>query len=235
MSGDFSRKSFVPNKNLSAVLMQQGRVQLDSDWNEQTEIWNRRQRAQTIDTIGRATVPTETELGFMIEWDTVQQRFQIGRGRMYVDGILAENHGPAEGDSGFDPVLEESLLDKPVPLSNQPYLPDGDEPNPAGQNLFYLDVWQREVTHLQDRSLIESAVGVDTTARLQTIWQVKYLAGKKLGSNLITDLLKEKHPAAGGRLSTTVVESEKSGDPCLIPPSGGYRGLERPECPEMGL
>ena len=40
--------------------MQQGRVLLDADWNNQTEINLRRQRAQTVDSIGRAVVPTET-------------------------------------------------------------------------------------------------------------------------------------------------------------------------------
>jgi hypothetical protein len=32
--GDFTRDTFNPLKNFSRVLMQQGRVQLDADWNE---------------------------------------------------------------------------------------------------------------------------------------------------------------------------------------------------------
>ena len=52
MSGDYSRKTFKPKRNYSGVLMQQGRVQLDADWNEQLAINLRRQRAQTVDTIG---------------------------------------------------------------------------------------------------------------------------------------------------------------------------------------
>ena len=36
MKGDFSRDTFDENKNYSSVLMQQGRVMLDADWNEQT-------------------------------------------------------------------------------------------------------------------------------------------------------------------------------------------------------
>ncbi len=38
MKGDFSRLTFDPRKNFSSVLMQQGRVQLDADWNEQGAI-----------------------------------------------------------------------------------------------------------------------------------------------------------------------------------------------------
>jgi len=38
MKGDFSRVTFDVTKHFSRVLMQQGRVQLDADWNEQTAI-----------------------------------------------------------------------------------------------------------------------------------------------------------------------------------------------------
>ena len=35
MPGDFSRDTFDSRNHFSGVLMQQGRVQLDADWNEQ--------------------------------------------------------------------------------------------------------------------------------------------------------------------------------------------------------
>jgi len=38
MKGDFSRNTFRPGSHYSGVLMQQGRVLLDSDWNEQVAI-----------------------------------------------------------------------------------------------------------------------------------------------------------------------------------------------------
>ena len=38
MKGDFTRNTFDPDKHFLRVLMQQGRVQLDSDWNEQAAI-----------------------------------------------------------------------------------------------------------------------------------------------------------------------------------------------------
>ena len=38
MKGDFSRNTFDPGNHYSAVLMQQGRVQVDADWNEQAAI-----------------------------------------------------------------------------------------------------------------------------------------------------------------------------------------------------
>ncbi len=47
--------------------MQQGRVQLDADWNEWNEILDRRWRSETIDIIGRCVVPLETPNGFEIQ------------------------------------------------------------------------------------------------------------------------------------------------------------------------
>ena len=38
MKGDFTRDTFDAAKHFSRVLMQQGQVQLDADWNEQTSI-----------------------------------------------------------------------------------------------------------------------------------------------------------------------------------------------------
>jgi len=93
MSGDYSRldSSASPLKDYREVLMQQGRVQLDADWNELVDIVDRRIRAQTVDTIGLATVPKQTPDGFKIALTGGVPT--IGAGRMYVDGLLAENHG----------------------------------------------------------------------------------------------------------------------------------------------
>ena len=38
MKADLTRVTFDPLKQFSSVLMQQGRVQLDADWNEQSAI-----------------------------------------------------------------------------------------------------------------------------------------------------------------------------------------------------
>lgn len=42
MAGDYSKNGFVPARRASAVLMQQGRVTLDSDQNEQATVVDRR-------------------------------------------------------------------------------------------------------------------------------------------------------------------------------------------------
>jgi hypothetical protein len=231
MSGDYSRHIFDPKKHHSGVLMQQGRVQLDADWNENVEISDRRWRAETTDIVGKYGVPKETPDGFKIEIQGGDlSKLTIGRGRIYVNGLLAENHGkqPAE----FDNVLKEERGSLPVPYKEQPYYPTPDAiPETRGSHLLYLDVWQREVTSLQNPDLVEKAVGVDTTTRMQTVWQVRLLP--EVGKGVTCDTPEEKikgwqtliRPSAG-RLSTAAVGVPGETDPCLIPPSGGYRGLE---------
>lgn len=230
MSGDYSRQRFDPKRDFSGVLMQQGRVQLDADWNEQGEIQDRRWRAETLDVVGRCGVPLETPFGFKIGAD-VSGQLTIGRGRIYVDGLLAENHGGKTPE--FDAVLAESRGSADtIDFDSQPYVPlPAPLPKP-GKYLIYLDVAQREVTFLEAPDLVEKAVGVDTTARLQTVWQVKILptdlnAAANCGTpdDQIPGWPKMIQPSSG-RLSTAIVDAPKDQGPCLLPPTVGYRGLE---------
>jgi hypothetical protein len=97
MKGDFSRFTFDPAKHFTRVLMQQGRVQLDSDFNEQIEILWHYLRTLATDLIGPHGGPNNDQLGFGITPKTVQgnerslEDLKIGFGRYYVDGILCEN------------------------------------------------------------------------------------------------------------------------------------------------
>ena len=52
MNGDFSRVTFDPGKHYSSVLLQQGRVQLDADANEQAALGLYQLRAALADIIG---------------------------------------------------------------------------------------------------------------------------------------------------------------------------------------
>ncbi|MBS7542777.1 DUF6519 domain-containing protein [Ancylobacter oerskovii] len=243
MSGDYSRNSFDAGRHFSLVRLQQGRVGLDSDWNEQAEIVERRLRAQTVDSLGRQGVPRETLDGFRITLGTTagQPNLRIGRGRLYVAGLLAENHDStppafdlsslgADGRSTRG-VLGETLGPDTLDYAAQPYWPAPD-PLPAGNgpHLVYLDAWQREVTAIEDPGLLEKALGgVDTTTRLQTVWQVRVLAN--VGANLVqaaTALWQrvEQPRLPAGRLSTQLDPGVQPTNPCLIATAGGYGGLE---------
>ena len=59
MKGDFTRMTFDPRQHYRGVLMQQGRVQLDADWNEQLDIQAHRAETETRDLIGACGTPID--------------------------------------------------------------------------------------------------------------------------------------------------------------------------------
>lgn len=60
MSGDYTRFTHDPAKRYGGVLQQQGRVALDSDWNEQAEILTRRLRTLAADALGPEAIASRT-------------------------------------------------------------------------------------------------------------------------------------------------------------------------------
>ena len=158
----------------------------------------------------------------------------IGKGRLYVDGLLAENHGAVSGDDAsrrFDPLLGEPFFADPILYAAQPYLPEPPPLPTAGRHLVYLDVWDRERSYLDEPGLVESAVGVETSARVQTVWQVRTLgedAGNAGCASPDADLpgWADMIAPSTGVLSTGTYEVAPVDDPCVLPPTGGYRGLE---------
>ena len=176
MKGDFSRQTFAARKHYSGVLMQQGRVQLDADWNEQGAITRYRTETEAVDVIGGCGAPIHAA-GFEITTDG--KTLFIGPGRYYVDGLLAEN------DAGTIVYEDQAKLD--LPGADLSAVLGEMAKQKLSNALVYLDVWQRHITALDDRLLREVALGgPDTTTRSKTVWQVKVLpiartGGEELG------------------------------------------------------
>lgn len=229
MAGDYTRFTFKSQRDYSGLFKQQGRVDLDADFNELIEIIDRRWRSETIDIISHCIVPNTTPDAFFIT-PTAMGAFDIGIGRMYVDGIQVENHGlpPLEYQADLGEMRGTAL----TPYNNQPYLPAPLPPAlaavPNTTDLVYIDVWQREVTVLEDPSLREIALGgPDTTTRMQSVWQVRVL--ENVGQHGCGDdiaVWDQTIAPSAGRLTTSAVAPPASDDPCIISPTGGYRGLE---------
>ncbi|UUZ68694.1 right-handed parallel beta-helix repeat-containing protein [Polaromonas sp. P2-4] len=160
---------------------------------------------------------------------------QIDKGRLYVDGLLAESHGAASTDPAkraFDSLMAGDMFLDKIPYTSQPYLPGPPALPAAGRHLVYLDVWNREVTHLEQPDLVESAVAVETSSRLQTVWQVRVLASDA-GTGTSCGTPDGQVPGwsdviapSTGVLSTGTLDIAPTDDPCELPPTGGYRGLE---------
>jgi hypothetical protein len=231
-----SRVRFDARRDHAGVIMQQGRLLLDADWNELVAILQRRIAAGVADLssagrppgiAGVAVVPRTTPDAFKVT--LTGGALSIGRGRMYVDGLLAENHGL--GPDVFEPILAELQGSVDTPYDKQPYSPDPDPLPTVGSHLAYLDVWNREVTHIEAPDLIEPAVGVDTTARTQTAWQVRLHPLDAAGVDCTTvdaDIpgWNDVIASSGARLTVGTIEVDDADDPCELPPSGGFRGPE---------
>lgn len=211
MAGDYSRDSFDIRRRYTAVMMQQGRVQIDADWNEQGSILLERMRRQALDTFGRVaasrfSTPDAFRIGVI---PGTPRDLSIGVGRYYVDGLAAEAL-PSDGD--------------PIRYTAQPFYPDPPPLPERGSAIVYLDLWQREVTWVEEPALLDVALGgVDTAARLQTVWQVKVAAEPNAACGLDLDA---RFPRSPARLTTAAIAPPAPEDPCLIAPRTGYRGLE---------
>ncbi len=240
MSFDNSRFTFDPFKNYAGVVMEQGRVQLDADWNEWLAELSRRIQAGTLDLFGHAAYTPANQWAFLITAtsggnSSSPNTVSIGCGRMYVDGLLAENHG-LQKNAVWDPALAElsgnpqpinlsTPNPNPIDFTQQPYLPGATTPTDSGAYLAYVDVWTRAIRYLEDPDLIDKAVGVDTTGRLQTVWQVKLMPNTG-NWNCQTLDSQIPYPAnSAGRLTTDVQPNAAAG-PCCLTSGTGYTGVE---------
>src|SRR5262245_22440041 len=229
MGADLSRVRIDPLRDdHSGVGLQQGRRLLDADFNGQVAITDRRLRAHAVDlaVTTPAVVSGQTPDAFLIK--ASGGKLSIEPGRMYVDGLLAENHG--DTPVVFDPVLAELNGTGALAFEKQKYWPTAKMPATTGPYLAFLDVWDREVTALENPDLVEIAVGVDTTTRTQTVWQVRLLENVGDISCATPDSQIPGWSAhiapSGARLTTGVEPVDPADDPCELPPTGGYRGLE---------
>ncbi len=207
MRGDYTRFSFDPRKRYDAVQQQQGRVQLDSDWNEAGAIERRRMRMLGLDLFGPVGIGDATTPAAFRITPIIGSPFDLGidPGRIYVDGILAE-----------------AFPDDAATYLKQPFLPGPPALPTTGDAVVYLDVWDREVTWVQDNHLLDAALGGrDTTTRLQTVWQVKVASVPGAICGMLVGAA-----ASAGRLSSSAIAPPTPDDPCLLPPVAGYRGLE---------
>lgn len=238
MGTDIAGVRFDAVRNYNRVIRLQGRLSLDADDNEQHAIYDRRSRAAAADLgspgprpgiAGTAVVPRTTPDAFALS--VSGGSLMIGTGRMYIDGIAAENHGvpSAPGPVPVDPLLGGTEYGTPVPYTTQPYFTPAPALPTTGTHLVYLDVWEREITAVESPDLIDDALGVDTTARSQVVWQVRVHAPDSPGIDCKT--IDSAIPgwievisASAGRLTVETTPVDPDDNPCCLPLSGGFRG-----------
>lgn len=241
MKGDFTRFSFDRRAHYSGVRLQQGRVTLDADWNEQLDIASHRTETECLDTIGASGMPIGHD-GFRAVASAAALTaaeaarpgnqgapapagvgdFLITAGRGYVAGWLVEN-------------------ERILRYLAQPDFPGAPAPADAGIYIAYLDVWQRHIGPLELPALQAQEPGLpdirevalggpDTASRQRTVWQLRLLRAGDSGE----DLDCSSQPAAwtalitppSGRLAARAQPAVAPADPCVLPADAGYRRLE---------
>lgn len=249
MHGDFSLNPLTYRDRVSRVLYQMGRVQLDSDSNEQTEATLRFLRGLAHDLIGDhggfgggflilpadATKPADQ---VMIKW-----------GEYYVDGIRCVNMP----DAGFweimaDPTVVKSagrLISEHTDSYLTPNLRDAKE-----SQLVYLAVWERHISAAENDAIREVALnGPDTASRAEIVWQIRIAPSKDI-LTAARQLREQLHlPLPGSpqnpngpkldpvylalnlryrslaRLKAFAKENQKM-EACTVSPEARYRGYE---------
>lgn len=240
MKGDFSRNTFDPAKHFSRVLMQQGRVQLDADWNEQVAILLHYLHTLAEDVIGPYGGP-QAQCGFaLIDPATLSQAelrrlgdlkpgdVVLGPGRYYMQGLLVENQQNARAT----------------------IQPEDTEPNRdlATTYVVYVEARERHISALEDESIREVALGgLDTATRAQIVWQVR-VSDEPVQSRELGELKPPADPTAAdardqalaywqawlaqeqatnrGLLMAQSPEPGQETSLCITPPESRYRGAE---------
>ncbi|MET4726694.1 hypothetical protein ABIE09_000465 [Lysobacter enzymogenes] len=205
MKGDFSRVSFDPRNHFSQVLLQQGRVTLDADPNEQSAILLHYLRTLARDLFGPYAAPVDNA-GFdlQLQGEDGALSLAIGAGRYYVQGILCESEGCDYIDQPhFRPQPQGKDTGSGDPLRR--WLESSSRDDDA-RFWVYLKVWERHITSVEWPSLREVALGgPDTCSRAQVVWQVRALALEEIES-----ALKERYEATKQRLGTTQDAAEQA-------------------------
>ncbi len=252
--GDFTRDTYNKSKHFLRVLMQQGRVQLDADFNEQISILLDRLQTLAKDVLGLHGGPDDN-CGFEViatveqinninnlndkQKDELKKRLQkqgflIGKGNYYVEGLLCENED-------YTTYSQQPEFTSSLELENQNLQRTG------SVYLAYLDVWERHITHVEYDNEINVSIrelalgGVDTATRSKLIWQVKL---KELKDNNEVEKIKQQittsntdflnllgeellKPGKGKmRARASNPSSKNVNDPRIIPFNSSYRGAE---------
>jgi Family of unknown function (DUF6519) len=220
MQGDFSRRTFHPADHFGAVLLQQGRVQLDADFNEQADILLHYLRTVVADLVGPVAAPQD-HAGFEVQVTKKGGKIDdltISPGRIYVDGLLVENDiGDAsywhQPDGYLDPDATSDQLPQP------PFL-------------AYLRVWEQLITAVQQPRIRDVALGdpgPDTATRAKVVWQLAKLAPPPdVKPDALDGYLREnlaaRHPGVLAARARRPADADT--DPCHLPPEAAFRGPE---------
>ena len=223
MKGDFSGWDTIKEPNLNGVLHQQGRVLLDRDWNDQTQITLDWQKLAAKQIIGAdvAAISAETPHSLKITHATVdgdEVKLEIHPGQAWVNGLavtLLDDLTVTRTATYLEPPLQ----DAPGKVS---------EIKEGVRDAVVLEVWQEALNGFQQHdTLIEPALGgPDTTERVLTAMRFRlFRLAPDEDCHNITDQLKDDI-SQKGKLKVSLQPKNETDENCPVVKDGGYIGFE---------
>jgi Right handed beta helix region/Family of unknown function (DUF6519) len=223
MKGDFSRWDKIKEQNLNGVLHQQGRVLLDRDWNDQTQLvldWQDSAAKQIIG-VNVAAISTQEPNAFKVthaQVETGKVKLEIHPGQGWADGLAVTLPGESKV-TRMATYLEPPIQDPSGKVSD---ITNGI------RDAVILEVWREELNAFQlPNLLIEPALGgPDTTERVLTSmrFQLFRLAPDEDCHNIIDKL--QNGISTTGKLTASLQPTTEIDGDCPVVEGGGYTGFE---------
>lgn len=233
MGSDRARITYDESRQYRAVVMQQGRVTVEADWNEEWQMINEELRKDVLDIVGPCCTPND---GYrVLETGQVPDPlfdFSVSNGTMYVGGMRLFLANPLQYSQQADWV--DYLHD-----------PDWVEPSSLGETksrreFIYLYLREQEVSAVEDSVLREVALGgPDTAQRLRLIQHIQRVSTDKRDCAGALAEAKEKWAGKGlnfdeqtmrlmssGTLQASFQDVIPNPDPCEPQAHGGYLGAD---------
>jgi hypothetical protein len=167
--GNYSRNTYDPNKDYTAVRLQQGVPLVDADWNELNDIV----RNEAYNSVAMAIsdgVQSDDYWGLRVQSVPGDNDFRVLGGFALVNGVRAGCGAiQYKGQRWRDPSIAANEGVAVIPDLTKPFVDRTD--------LVYLDVSEREVNSKEDTDLLNPAIGVETCARMKRVVTIRVREG----------------------------------------------------------
>ena len=227
-----------PAADFAGVVLQQGRLLLDGDFNELVALLDRRLRAETCD-LTRSARPDRCRRRLGAAPDARRLPHHGVRRPLYDRPRPHVRRRPA----GREPRRRRRGI-RPAALASRPARstrrttssPTRSTPDATAARRADLlptsTSGSARRTAVEDPSMSRPALGVDTAPRVETVWQVR-LCLEHRQRDLRCDAewsnyrpWPTRSAPSAGRLDDRADQPPAPADPCALAPVGGYRGLE---------
>lgn len=232
MGSDRARVTYDPKQQYRSVVMQQGRVTLEADWNEAWQITNEELRKETLDFVGPCGTPDGGYKVVLIPDPTPAYDFYISSGTMYVGGMRAHLYDPVQYSN--QPDWRDSGPEDPDWVDPSSFT--ASPSNPPLNEFVYLLLREQEVSAVEDFDLKDVALGgPDTAQRVRLLQRFVRLVSQ--GTDCVSGLAagQAKWQTEGlyfdpdtmrlkswGTLLVGFSDQSSDPDPCQPQARGGY-------------